>query len=183
MRKREPEAVKTRLLVAAADQLARGREITLLAVAKAAGVSKGGLLHHYPNKDALTKALVNQALDEFEANVDELAGRLTGQAVWCRAFFIISTHRSAPADAARPATVFLRAAALNPVLMDPVRTAYRRWTDRLIGDAPNRSLAALVRAAADGVCWADAHDLEPPDITSRAAMLAQLEKLLSGEGI
>ncbi len=53
---------RTRLLDAAAqtlrDQAMAGP--TLAAVAKEAGVGKGGLLHHFPSKDALVKAVLRR---------------------------------------------------------------------------------------------------------------------------
>ncbi len=39
--------------------------LTLDAAAEAAGVSKGGLLYHFPSKHALVAALIDGALDGF----------------------------------------------------------------------------------------------------------------------
>jgi AcrR family transcriptional regulator len=40
--------------------------LTLDAVAQAAGVSKGGLLYHYPNKDALLAAMIERHCDDLD---------------------------------------------------------------------------------------------------------------------
>ena len=61
-------AARDRILDAAeqlvADQGASS--LTLDAVAQAAGVSKGGLLYHYPNKDALLAAMIERHCDDLD---------------------------------------------------------------------------------------------------------------------
>lgn len=47
--------------------------LTLDSAAQAAGVSKGGLLHHFPNKDELIKAVITETADEFDAQVEARA--------------------------------------------------------------------------------------------------------------
>ena len=44
--------------------------LTLDAVSKAAGVSKGGLLYHFKSKEGLVEALVQYANDMYQSNVE-----------------------------------------------------------------------------------------------------------------
>jgi AcrR family transcriptional regulator len=63
------ESVRDRILAAAmavAKESGAGR-LSLDAIARRAGVSKGGLLYHFPKKDALMRALVEHHL----AGIDE----------------------------------------------------------------------------------------------------------------
>lgn len=64
-RTNDPEAVKNGLLDAAAEILATDsvQKLTLSQVAQKAGVSKGGLLHHFPNKEQLLDGLFRRELD------------------------------------------------------------------------------------------------------------------------
>jgi AcrR family transcriptional regulator len=58
--------------------------VTLEAVAKTAGVSKGGLLYHFPSKDALVEGLVEHYATTFAAQVTALAAEEKGpQALLC----------------------------------------------------------------------------------------------------
>src|SRR5918995_7239284 len=57
---------------------------TLDAVAAAAGVSKGGLLHHFPDRQALAHGLVHRALAETDATMATAAERGTAAATWLR---------------------------------------------------------------------------------------------------
>src|SRR5258707_15265358 len=63
------ESVRERILAAAmavAKESGAGR-LSLDAIAKRAGVSKGGLLYHFPKKDALMRALVEHHLAGIDA--------------------------------------------------------------------------------------------------------------------
>ncbi len=72
-RRKQPDIVRHQLLdVAARLCLENGLHgLTLDAVAKEAGVSKGGLLHHFPSKQALLDALSQACLDELEGRIVE----------------------------------------------------------------------------------------------------------------
>ena len=75
-RKRQPEVTQQRLLDVAGELVTESGVIalTLEAVAKRAGVSKGGLLHHFPSKHALLMAMVEDISERFMGQVAERAG-------------------------------------------------------------------------------------------------------------
>lgn len=61
--------------------------LTLDAVAKKAGVSKGGLLYHFKNKFALIQGLVDHADEIYRINVDKhVQGDDQQQGKWIRAY-------------------------------------------------------------------------------------------------
>lgn len=63
------------LLSAATNILMEGESVlTLDAVSKRSGISKGGLIHHFPTKEALIEGVVEQLIGQFTAN----AGRIHG---------------------------------------------------------------------------------------------------------
>src|SRR5262249_36166714 len=73
-RKKQPALVRRQLLQVAA-RLASEQGIaalTLDAVSGASGVSKGGLLHHFPNKNALLDALFDRLLEGLDADIEEI---------------------------------------------------------------------------------------------------------------
>ncbi|BAZ22193.1 transcriptional regulator [Kalymmatonema gypsitolerans NIES-4073] len=55
--------------------------LTLDAVAQQAGVSKGGLLYHFPNKDALMGGMVEQLIQDFEREAEVLSSRERGRSI------------------------------------------------------------------------------------------------------
>jgi len=61
------------LLSAACSILMEGEEVlTLDAVAKRSGISKGGLLHHFPSKDALIEGTVAELIRQFTLISDQI---------------------------------------------------------------------------------------------------------------
>lgn len=57
---------RARFLAAGVKLMAQGKLFTLEDVAQEAGGSKGGVLYHFPNREALMMALFNATLDEMQ---------------------------------------------------------------------------------------------------------------------
>lgn len=72
-RKKSPDLVRVQLLESAALlALEKGwAAISLEAIASAAGVTKGGLFHHFPNKQALFEAVFSYLIETFDAAIAE----------------------------------------------------------------------------------------------------------------
>jgi AcrR family transcriptional regulator len=125
--------------------------LTLEAVAADAGVSKGGLLYHFPSKDSLAAGLVERAVQRVDqalsrAAADQAPGSFT------RAYIRVSLGppRGRPAAGDPLSTALLAAFALDPSLLDPLREAYAGWQQRLEDDGLRPADATLARLAVDG---------------------------------
>lgn len=77
MRKKQPDAVKRSLLDATISlALSEGVSgVTVQAVAAAAGVTKGGLFHHFPSKQALIEGVYLDLMDKLDTEIDERMAR------------------------------------------------------------------------------------------------------------
>jgi len=72
-----PAGARDRILEAA-DQLVAAQgasNLTLDAVAQAAGLSKGGLLYHFPSKDALLMGMLDRHCEQMDQRCAEVAHR------------------------------------------------------------------------------------------------------------
>ena len=73
-RKKAPEQVRQSILqhaiCLAAEKGVTG--VSIQAVADLVGVSKGGVFHHFPNKQKLLEAMVVEQLEQLDRVVDEL---------------------------------------------------------------------------------------------------------------
>lgn len=71
MRKKEPEEVRRRLIECAITSAAEHglANIKLEAVAKSAGVTKGGLLHHFPSKALLIEAVMDFLIKDYQREI------------------------------------------------------------------------------------------------------------------
>jgi AcrR family transcriptional regulator len=158
---------------------------TLDAVAARAGVSKGGLMYHFPSKEALFSALVDRAV----AAVDDAlaaAAASTEPGAFTRAY-LDTTIPAGPADAdadGHDALVAALAAAvtLDPQLLAPLRRAYRRWQDRLEDDGLDPAAATAVRLAVDGWWLAALLRLPPLDADLHRGTRALLAGLAAPAG-
>ena len=131
--------------------------LTLTAVAERAGVSKGGLLYHFPTKEALIKALVSRVIAEFDALVEEY-GRQPG-ASFTRAFVEATFAIVAVPDGERTGRRWaaITAATTTPELAAPLREAMDRWHHRDEAEDADPVAAAVVRLAAEGLWEVVAH--------------------------
>lgn len=149
--------------------------LTLEAVAHTAGVSKGGLLYHFPSKDALIGGMIEALLDEFE---QELALHLQSEpdlaapGAWLRAY-TATWFATDSADVTASAGL-LAAVATNPQLLAPARARFAQWQERATHDGVDPALATLIRLALDGLLLADMLQLAPPE----AGLRQQLGQLL-----
>lgn len=146
------ETVRGRLL-RAAEELAHENgagNMSLDAVAARAGVSKGGLLYHFPSKAKLLEALVESFVEQFEA---ELAGRVgtdkgksgnVGAAVL--EMFVQERSYGRP-----PPSGVLAALAENPYLIEPVRKHHADLLERIRSSVHDKTDATIAYLALQGI--------------------------------
>lgn len=154
-RSSKANATKELLVSTALDILTRGEEVlTMDAVVKRTGVSKGGLVHHFPTKEALMEAAVEENIRRYFVTMQESMepleadGKVGNQAyVECS---LSPAMRQASADFARG---MLRSFGSDfrehsPVL-NPWRRVFAERLDRFrqSGDAEGFTRAAILTLA------------------------------------
>lgn len=156
-RRRDPETTRNALLDATIMVLReRGAaHLTLDRVAEVAGVSKGGLLHHFRSKRALLAATVERAATDLDAHLDKPTEHPLRDHL---------AYRFGELDIAAELALLLQIGAVDPALLAPLRETYQRRTQALRRDTTiDRAEGELLRLAADGL-WANfALGLAPPD--------------------
>jgi AcrR family transcriptional regulator len=152
--------------------------VTLDAVANRAGVSKGGLLYHFPSKEALVSGMVDGLCRTFAELADAAAG-------------------ADPEPAGRSARAYLAASAgemwqssrwlalVGALMISPgLLESWRTWVvaGRAADEAENADpvAAAIVRLAADGLWLAGVLGLPALDQKLRAAVIAELDQMTRG---
>jgi len=155
-----PPGVRDRILNAAeARLLAHGPNgLVLEAVAADAGVSKGGLLYHFPNKDALVTGLTERMLDGFDVALDQMIAADGGEpGAATRAYLATTVSMDGePADSsAQLMAGILASIGRDSPQLEIVRERFDLWHRRLQADGIDPTTAALVRLACDGL-WLSA---------------------------
>ncbi|GAA1530261.1 TetR/AcrR family transcriptional regulator [Actinomadura kijaniata] len=148
--------------------------LTLNAVADRAGVSKGGLLYHFPTKEALVKAMVSRVIDEFDALIASFDDGTPGSAT--RAYVEATFEILAGEARAYRRWSAITAAATDPELAEPLNGAMARWHKQPCGEDPVGQM--VVRLAAEGLWEVVSHAPELYDAEQFAALRRRLLALL-----
>ncbi len=159
-------------LLAAAAQIAAQQGIqalTLDAVAKQAGASKGALLHHFSSKADLLDALMTDLLDHFKADLERYAaadlnprGRRVRAAIYASAYFEQDKNRLGVAIAA--------AMQFDPTLLNRWRELAAQWLDEDLAEA-DPVKASILRLVTNGLWASETFGLYPMDVQQRAAVV------------
>jgi AcrR family transcriptional regulator len=178
-RTNDPEAMRTRLIDSALATLQTHgiSGLTLDAVARQAGVSKGGLLHHFANKDTLTEAILITLLDRFTAQVEALyETEAPRPGRWMRAYIRASLDDS---DALPLEIIPMLASALleNPGLTAYLQRDIAQWRARLTSDGLPPARVDVLRYAADSVWQVRLIEGDTYNAADHAALFAELMRL------
>ncbi|NEW90582.1 TetR family transcriptional regulator [Rhodopseudomonas sp. BR0M22] len=174
-RKKQPEVVRRALIDCAANlALERGLQaVTVQAVAAAAGVTKGGLFHHFPTKERLIEAVFDAQLDIFGSAIDEaMQDDHSSYGCFTRAY-VRATFNLSDQDDNQCGGALAVSMMTDPVL----RPRWSIWMrTRLTNHKKTDSAPALeiVRLAADGAWLADLTHLAPDLRMDRKKLLARL---------
>jgi AcrR family transcriptional regulator len=171
----------TVILDAACRMLDGGAALSLESVARAAGVSKPGLMYHFPTKSALMSALVDHVIDVDERDIQDRLEVPADQATprqRLRAYLLWAFET----DHRRSDLVIFS----DPKLATEMAA---RWTERMgrwfsvPTDLPAEERAQLhaARLMADGAWWANVSDTFPLDDHDQAALLAVALNFLKEE--
>ena len=143
---------RARLLRAAEARARRDGpgHLSLDAVAAEAGVSKGGLLYHFPNKASLLEALVEAHLQRMEAALEAAEARPDARPGGLLDAYLGHVLEDCAAGTP-PSSAFLAALVEHPRLLAPVGGRQRAMLDRIRADAPDPELASLAFVAVHGL--------------------------------
>jgi AcrR family transcriptional regulator len=147
-------SVRERLLDAAEKVVARDgvANLTLDAVAREGGVSKGGLLYHFPSKSALITSVVERLAVQCDADhANAIAAAGEGPGAFTRAYLAARSEPLAP-EAEPIHTALLAAAGTDSQYLEPFRKRLAQWQARLESDGIDPVTATIVRLAIDGLC-------------------------------
>ncbi|MCC5970326.1 MAG: TetR/AcrR family transcriptional regulator [Pararhodobacter sp.] len=146
------DKAKTRQrILEAAEAIAR-REgpaaMSLDAVAAAAGVSKGGLLYHFPGKSKLLQAMVDEYLSRFDTVLEGEArtGRPNAVILAYIQHFISERERNTP-----PPSGLLAVFAEDPDMLAPVQRHERNFLNRIRANATDPEFATVAFLAIQAV--------------------------------
>ncbi len=105
-----------------------GAHLTMDAVALRAGVSKGGLLHHFPTKHRLVKAMLGRLLTVFENDIETIR-RMAEPTIKGHMRAWVRLMQTAGSELDRISAGLLSASAQDPELLRPFSEMMARRND------------------------------------------------------
>lgn len=163
MRRKEPEKVRQALIDAAAQLIAdKGMaRLTVDAVAKAAGVTKGGLFHHFATKDDLVQGVQDAMIAFAEESINaEMAADPVYHGRYTRAY-LNGVLRENRLNDHTPSRTLCLAMLADPALQN-------RWGDWVEGqvkrhaETDDNPSCAMVRLTVDGIWLNSLRNLNSP---------------------
>ena len=167
MRRTKAEAMQTRdsILQAAARIIARlgVSAFTIESVAHEAGVTKGGVLHHFPSKEALIDGLIDGVIEAFNKRLTaELEGEPEGAAGrWLRAY--IRTVFSMQYEDKNLIPALAAAVAADHQILARIRRDLEQSQLAAVQDGLDPVEATIIRLAVDGIVFTRALSLDVLD--------------------
>ncbi|HET7758005.1 MAG TPA: TetR/AcrR family transcriptional regulator [Steroidobacteraceae bacterium] len=149
--------------------------LTLDAVAKSAGISKGGLLYHFPSKESLLEGMLARHFHQVDAQVAARLAARGGKASRVDGFrervrVLLELHPERPAVGA----AMIAASAEDPGHMAVCREQYRKLLDEF-GKLPGGfERTALVLLAVQGLLLAELLHLSPYTPAERSRLARAL---------
>lgn len=150
--------------------------LTLDAVAREAGVSKGGLLHHFPSKQALMEALSEACLEDLNLRIQkQIQKDKVPQGRFSRAYLLVTASTGSDPDSEKwnnLAAVF--------IADSDMRAAWSKWLVKRLAEhdeSEGTIGATLARLAADGLWLSDFSGSPGISQAKRSKLIAHLIKM------
>lgn len=174
-------SARQRILDAAAEisRECGAGSMSLDAVAARAGVSKGGLLYHFPSKAKLLEGMVEHFLGAYDKLLSERIGGREDEADSVACAFI-DLFLLEPDTQRPPPSGLLAALAENPELVAPVRRYERGLLDRMKANASDPAVALIAYLAIRGIRNAKLLNLGILTEEEFSILAERLRQLLSG---
>jgi AcrR family transcriptional regulator len=125
--------------------------LTLDAIARESGMSKGGLMHQFRTKEAVLKALLDYQIERFEAFSRDYLANARSDAVQPYLSAQIALLRHAASGDDPVAVAILGAVTAEPGLVEQFREADVQSAEKVRAEAADPDLALLRLTAAKGL--------------------------------
>jgi AcrR family transcriptional regulator len=147
------------------------------AVAVRSQVSKGGVLHHFPTKIDLIKAMLERLLAAFENDM-EMIERVAGPGLKDHLRAWVRLMQTTDEKLDRLSAALLSASANDPDLLKPFANLMQRRNARYRDNGANFGPALVILTALDGYWLFNALEISPIQGVDQKAFFAALNQLV-----
>ncbi|MFD2615612.1 TetR/AcrR family transcriptional regulator [Paenibacillus gansuensis] len=149
--------------------------LTLEAVAKHAGVSKGGLLYHFNSKEALIGGMVTMISQLADQQIEQEYNRAPKEpGAFLRAYLSLHTVEDYEKEMGPG---ILAALASNPSILDPIRAESQKTQQRIENDGLDPVWATIIRLAFDAMIQSEFLQIGELDEGMKKLVLERLDAM------
>lgn len=150
--------------------------MTMDAVAAKAGVSKGGLMYHFPSQRHLLQAMLQRFIDQVEARIVQAReSLLPGPTREIKAYIL--SWFTAGSKYRRTANALLATITREPELLKSVRQKHGEILARIVEDAPDPERATILSLATEGMWMSELLGVSPLSSRKRGNIMRALLRL------
>ena len=173
---RNPDNARERIIDAAEQVVveAGARHLTLEAVASNAGVSRGGLLYHFPNKEALLKGMLDRLRKHRAESIIKRRAEIPVGPEREAVVYVLSLFDEDAGPNRYVAAALLASGAHDPELLAPARGDYHQTVADLTKDGLSFERAAVIMLAANGLRLLEVLSMSPFNAKDRRKIVAEL---------
>ncbi|CAD7714554.1 HTH-type transcriptional regulator BetI [Xanthomonas hydrangeae] len=152
--------------------------VTFESVSSEAGITRGGMLYHFPSRDALINAIHAHLAATWEASMEAIGGKpaadLTAQERH------MAYARACAQSATRAELQFMLESATDQALTEPWAAVLERWAPPVPTDTQDEAALDdfIARLAADGLWVYESLSSTPLDKDLKATIAERLAKML-----
>lgn len=165
-------------VLAAAEAIVKdigAAHLTFDELVRRSGITRGGIVYHFPTKDALLQALVENDLGQWQDCVADRRSHRTGPGADLAAYIESSTE---PDDeTARLCAGLLSAASSSKTLNEPWQRYFALHHREVTRRHSDPVLAGLLTLAAEGLFWQETLGLSPLGAAERRAIVHRMIEL------
>lgn len=167
-------ATRKKLLEAATSVVARegAANLTIDGIAAESGMSKGGVLYHFPSKREILEGMLEKLLEESRSREEEF--RQTGLS---SLEAMIEAERAQSASQRATSLALLAASAEDPSLLEPALPAIKERFDMAAQEAKDPELALILLLANEGMRFMSMLNLLPLSPRKRKSLESRLHLL------
>ncbi len=181
---RHSDSARERIIDAAEQVVIElgAKHLTFDAVAARSGVSRGGLLYHFPDKIALLKSMLDRLVERAQDNREKKRAELPEGMEQDLVAHVLS-FLDDDADTKRSCTAALFAmGAHHPELLAPAKEAYRAFIEELTENGVRMERAAVVALATNGLRLLESLSVSPFTPEERAKIIEEMIALAKDHG-
>jgi AcrR family transcriptional regulator len=155
--------------------------LSIEAVAKEAKLSKGGVLYHFPGKELMIKALIEDWRMSFQTLLKEYRARDPRPGGWCRSYIraTLQSYKPSRLRMGRLGAALYVASAFNPKLLSPVRDELKEIQENIEKDGVDPNIGTIVRLVMDGFWLNEIFGLHILPASKKKEIIGLLEKMVS----